>query len=717
MQDLPCGAEGATIGAERFAPGADLGMLPADESWSPTQIEPILTLGKGRAAQAILVRAEDALGNQRYCVEKIFAPGLLTRLIYRCTFQAPFAYQNSADSILACFYRRRTAAALVRAMIPEAAVAQPLYVRWDASTRAYVLGSELICGRGIRPAAVNPRMIREAWQQRFHKSASPEEQSPEEIDQLLDLMARLETFFRESGLVGSGWQVSKAAVVATANLLRTEAGYVIVDLESGIPAMLVPYYLAAGLRIKSLPMFDDNDPRRLLEFLEANWQTLQEKLGRTGFQQLTNDTEKLIRHTHRWKQAEIALGRRGPSILSRQFRDAYRDRCLDIWRQNDLIDETTENKLRSSSRLFTRPLYWLGLIPTAAGRFLQRLSGHKAFRQRCGQALRDTAVRREIVADYCERKSQRWQDQGRISSARTFSRLSPRFLANWVLSKMTPAGAQRWISDCDHRRNNLLRILLLCVSGRFQREFGQYAIRAAIRDWNAAGRLHPGEFEALQNESASQELDEYARCFGLHLSLKLITPLLMPLKLGGIAAFVGTGDFLYLLPIIVSPIYRTAITLWRMARNVRRGINYGEALLVGMLPVIGNLAYPVQMYASHRRLSTFLIRDNVARLARWMPIYGGRDSRVEIAAIKLANLPLEILEIGLAMTAPIRRLFSRKTQKPPADQQPLTVTASRWDGLVDFQLKLLAETEAAHQPISQRIDDLLNEQNQLKTAS
>ena len=282
---------------------------------------------------------------------------------------------------------------------------------------------------------------------------------------------------------------------------------------------------------------------------------------------------------------------------------------------------------------------------------------------------------------------------------------------------MTPAGAQRWISDCDHRRNNLLRILLLCVSGRFQREFGQYAIRAAIRDWNAAGRLHPGEFEALQNESASQELDEYARCFGLHLSLKLITPLLMPLKLGGIAAFVGTGDFLYLLPIIVSPIYRTAITLWRMARNVRRGINYGEALLVGMLPVIGNLAYPVQMYASHRRLSTFLIRDNVARLARWMPIYGGRDSRVEIAAIKLANLPLEILEIGLAMTAPIRRLFSRKTQKPPADQQPLTVTASRWDGLVDFQLKLLAETEAAHQPISQRIDDLLNEQNQLKTAS
>ncbi|GIS59401.1 MAG: hypothetical protein CM1200mP2_16260 [Planctomycetaceae bacterium] len=81
-------AEDVAIGAEHFGPSMDLGLLSADDSWEPCQVEPILTLGKGRAARAMLVRATDAEGNERLCVEKIFAPGLLTRLIYRCVFQS-----------------------------------------------------------------------------------------------------------------------------------------------------------------------------------------------------------------------------------------------------------------------------------------------------------------------------------------------------------------------------------------------------------------------------------------------------------------------------------------------------------------------------------------------------------------------------------------------------------------------------------------------------
>ena len=710
-------AEDAAIGAEHFSPSMDLGLLPADDSWEPCQVESILTLGKGRAARAMLVRATDAEGNERLCVEKIFAPGLLTRLIYRCVFQSPFAYQASADAILACFYRRRAAAALVRTLIPEAAVAEPLYVRWDAESRAYVLASELIRGRGIRPAAANSRILRETTHKWFRNSAEPPDPTPEEIDELLDLMSRLETLFRESGLVGSGWQVSKAAVVATANLLRVDDGYVIVDLESGIPAMLVPYYLFAGLRIGSLPLFDDNDPQVLLRFLETHRGTLRQHLGDDGFQRLSNDAEKLIEHSLLWKQAEIAVGRRGLPIVSRRFRDAYRRRRFDIWKQNGLIDDTTDEKLRSSSRLLTRPLYWLGFIPTALGRVLQRLHGHRTFRQQFKDAVRNSQVRDELLKAYCERKSRAWQEQGRVQSVRMFSKLSLRFVGNWVLSKTVPAPVHRWLSDSDHRRTSLQRMFLLAVSARFQREFGKYAIRGAIREWDKAGRLQPGELQALQNESSSQNFDEYARCFGMHLSVKLIAPLLIPLKIGGVFAFVLTGDVLCLLPIVVSPACRTAITLWRMARNVGRRVNYGEALLVGVLPVIGNLAYPVQMFASHRQLATFLIRDNAARLGRWLPIYGGRDSRVEIAAVKAANLPLELLEIGLSLTAAIRRLFVRTSKTAPTEQVPVILSASRWDRLIDSQLKLLAETEASHQSVSERIDHLVDEPNRLRAAS
>ena len=56
-----------------------------------------------------------------------------------------------------------------------------------------------------------------------------------------------------------------------------------------------------------------------------------------------------------------------------------------------------------------------------------------------------------------------------------------------------------------------------------------------------------------------------------------------------------------------------------MLHPARRHIRYTEALLVGLLPAVGSLAYPVQMHAKHPEL---LLRDAASRAGRWMPIYG-----------------------------------------------------------------------------------------------
>ena len=160
MLQISSSAE-ATIRLEDEAAAGAPGLLPAENAWRPKRVESVLTLGKGRAARAMLVKATDQADDQHLCVEKVFCPGLLTRFIYRCAFQAPFGYQNSEDAILACFYRRRVADALVRVFVPETRVARPLYARWDAESAAYVLGSELIRGRGIRPGSVNSRTLRD----------------------------------------------------------------------------------------------------------------------------------------------------------------------------------------------------------------------------------------------------------------------------------------------------------------------------------------------------------------------------------------------------------------------------------------------------------------------------------------------------------------------------------------------------------------------------
>ncbi|MCP4787791.1 MAG: hypothetical protein GY903_29120 [Fuerstiella sp.] len=698
MQQLSSSVEG-TIRLE--ARKDHLGVLSADGSWRPKQVESVLTLGSGRAARAVLVKATDSGGDQHLCVEKIFRPGLLTRFIYRCAFQAPFGYQVSADAILACFYRRRVADALIQVFVPETRVARPLYARWDADSSAYALGSELIQGRGIRPASANFRMLRKLlpW-----SSPSDNECSSEEIDELVDLMSRLESLLRESGLVGSGWQVSKSAVVSTANLLRTDKGYVIVDLESGIPAMLVSHYVAAGLRLRSLPLFDDVDPKTLHTYLQTHRSQIQATLGDNGLRQLEADVERLVQHSASWKQAEIAVTRQGLPFVGLRFQTIYRKRCLDIWHRNEITDDETNRRFRNSSRLFTRLTYWCGCIPGPLGRFTQRYSGNGTYRRRVHKLITSSRIRRTAVADFCKRKTKEFSAEGRIADGRLFTGPGPRFQTNWLMSKVLPAAAQRWFSDAAHRQHQMVRLFLLIVSSRFQREFGQLQIRSAIREWEQSGRLYPGEHAALLQSCESQELAEYARCFGMHLSIKLAAPVLMPLKVGGFAAFAATGNFLYLLPIVVSPILRTVITLIRMISNARKGTAYGEALLIGTLPVIGNLAFPIQMYSSHPRLSTFLIRDAAARLSRLFPIYGGRDSRLEIAAIKLANIPLELLDFGIAATRRIRSWF-RKNHDTGARTGLQLPSVSRWDRMADEQLELMKTAETQKRSIAESIED------------
>jgi len=715
MQDQSCVAIAPPCGEDTPISAGEVEFLRVEGGWQPRHVEPLLTLGAGRAAQAILVRATDDHGGERLCVEKVFRPGWLTRGIYRGLLQAPFPYQQCDDAVLACYYRRRLAARLTKAMVPQVQVAEPLYVRWDDETRALILGSELAQGRGIRPALADAQKLRRALQQGLADDGSPT--PPDETKNLLAVMRRLESLFQECGLIGSGWQVSPAAIVATSNFLRTRSGYTLVDLESGIPAVLVPKYLAAGWRMKSIPLFDDIEPQKMRRFLENHWPRLKGKLGRLGYQQLVRDAEALIRHTSKWKQAEVALGRRRPAFWSAEFQTAYRNRCFDLWRRNEITDQKTDAKLRSSQRLWSRPIYWLGWIPGAPGRFLQRYLGNRERRRDVRRAMLHRSARKELFSSYCERKTDQWQTEGRLSPRKSFRGISYGFLFNWVLSKTTSTCLQACLSDRRRRKTLIARIVLLFVSTRFQREYGQQMIRRMIHQWSAAGRFHAGEQRALEQATENNSIVEYSRGFAGHLSVKLLEPSLLPLKLFGVAFFIATGQAHFLWPLAVSPALRTAITLWRMFLNRRREVAYADALLIGMLPVLGNLAYPVQMYSSHKRLTTFLMRNLAARLGRWFPIYGGRNTRTEMAAIKAADLPLEFLDLLGSASAFVRRWAPQRQARRRADGSKQFAASSRWERFVDEQVALLADSAANHQPMPERIDELIREQKRYRRAA
>jgi hypothetical protein len=80
-----------------------------------------------------------------------------------------------------------------------------------------------------------------------------------------------------------------------------------------------------------------------------------------------------------------------------------------------------------------------------------------------------------------------------------------------------------------------------------------------------------------------------------------------------------------------------ARTLYTSGRWVQATIHGRErpwaALIVGVLPVVGNFAYPLQIVWSSTDeeddLARFILDDGFARLGAQLPIWGGEDTLTE----------------------------------------------------------------------------------------
>jgi hypothetical protein len=197
--------------------------------------------------------------------------------------------------------------------------------------------------------------------------------------------------------------------------------------------------------------------------------------------------------------------------------------------------------------------------------------------------------------------------------------------------------------------------MLLTLSSRYQSWFGHRRIESSIDAWLRSERISNHEAAQLRQQLSGSEVRAYVRGLGAHLALKTFAPIMAPAKYGGIAAFVASGNLWFLLPMLLMPIVRTMVTLasWWSTRGER--IPHGEALLSGLLPVVGSIAFPLQMYAARSDLSIFLIRDAAAKLGRHIPIYGGPNSRTEIALIRSTDALVELLDVVSSITGRLHR--------------------------------------------------------------
>ena len=200
------------------------------------------------------------------------------------------------------------------------------------------------------------------------------------------------------------------------------------------------------------------------------------------------------------------------------------------------------------------------------------------------------------------------------------------------------------------RPTRLLRFAWrLAVSQRYRAHISRRVVLRRLRSWRRRRFLDADEHRELRSQLRHEEVSAYLTDFGMHLAIKpFVKPVqwfLLPALLASGAISVATAA---LLVVSGGSIARTLYTGGRMAQAWTRGMRPPWiALAIGLLPVVGNAAYPAQLlYCSTEStggVARFILYDALGTMGRAIPIWGGSDSLLEHGFNRVGNLGVNLL--------------------------------------------------------------------------
>jgi hypothetical protein len=236
-------------------------------------------------------------------------------------------------------------------------------------------------------------------------------------------------------------------------------------------------------------------------------------------------------------------------------------------------------------------------------------------------------------ADYLRRHPWQWR-------AREAARAALRVLIILIVRLPTWIGIKVLGISVPTVFRNLWRFV---SSQAYRTAIGRKYVRGRVREWRKRGQLEEGDARTLLGELRSDQASAFLSDFGAHLGMKATFQLL---EFTLFATLVAARILpVWVIPVIIALdglIYRTTYTLYRMAREAaaRRPLPW-VALLVGLLPLLGSLAFPAQMVysAKERRedVPRFILYDTFTRLGVKLPIWGGKDTYTEHWLNRLAH--------------------------------------------------------------------------------
>lgn len=200
-----------------------------------------------------------------------------------------------------------------------------------------------------------------------------------------------------------------------------------------------------------------------------------------------------------------------------------------------------------------------------------------------------------------------------------------------------------WLARLDWPRalGTLWRCLL---SQQHRAQCARRYVAGRIGEWRRRGQLDERQAGILSEQLCTDESSAYLADFGMHLAVK---PLVKSMEWGVLPALFVLGwvdeGTLAIVLLTAGASVRTLYTLGRVIQNALRGREKPwAALVIGTMPVFGNLAFPMQIMLSgthaDARVAQFILYDTFSRFGRVFPIWGGRDTYTEHVFNRVAGL-------------------------------------------------------------------------------
>jgi hypothetical protein len=173
------------------------------------------------------------------------------------------------------------------------------------------------------------------------------------------------------------------------------------------------------------------------------------------------------------------------------------------------------------------------------------------------------------------------------------------------------------------------------VSQRFRYALARRYVSGRIHAWAVRGQMNEGDADFLRRRLAREESGSYLCDFGVHLAIK---PFVKAIQYWLVPALFAVGlvseGVVALVLLMGGAAARTLYTAGRAVQATLRGHERPwAALAVGVLPVVGNFAYPLQVIWSSTEeeddLARFILYDGFALIGAHLPIWGGEDTLTE----------------------------------------------------------------------------------------